>query len=83
MGKWILGLLAGIGLLIRDFLSRRTEERLTAERNAALVNAEEAKIREQGKTHEVTVLKDLQKKNAALDALDGDDLLDELNDRNK
>ena len=83
MGKWVLGILAAIATwAIRSFFSRRTEERLTKERDTALVNAEEAKILAEGKTNECAVLRDLQKKNARLDALDGDDLLGELNARN-
>jgi hypothetical protein len=67
----------------RNFLFGRTEERLAKERDAARVEAEEAKIQAEGKTHEAAVLKNLQKKKAALDGLDGDALLDELNARNR
>jgi len=58
------------------------EERLANERDAARVEAEEAKILEKGKAHEGAVLKNLQKKDDALDVLTGDDLVDELNARN-
>ena len=81
--KWILGALMGFILAVRSLLAGRTQERLTRERDAALADAQEAKIREEGKSHEAAVLRTLQKKNARLDALDGDDLLDELNARNR
>ena len=83
MWKWILAALSGIALFVQGFLHRRTETKLTQERDAALVNAAEAKIQAEGKTNEAARLRELQKKNAKTDALDGDDLLDDLNTRNR
>jgi hypothetical protein len=87
MRKWVIGLLGGlsavVAMLVRGIFARRTEERLTKERDKALVDAEEAKILAEGKANEADVLRDLRTKTAALDALDGDDLVGGLNARNK
>ena len=87
MNEVILGILAGLmamgGWFFRDIFAQRTQEKLTKERDEARLDAEETKIIERARANETAVLRDLQKKNAAIDALDGDDLLDELNARNK
>ena len=83
MGKWILGLLTGLAILVQSLFVRRTEERLTQERDTARVKADEAEILAEGRENESAVLMGLQKKHASLDALHGDDLVDELNARNK
>ena len=81
--KWIFGILAGLFLAVRGFLQGMKEERLTAERDAALADAKTQSIKAEAKAHESEMLNQQRKNEDAIHAADSSDIASQLDAMHK
>ncbi len=84
MTKWITGILAALAAVVawvfRGFLAKRAEEKLTAQRDAALMDAEGEKIKATAKAQETEALHRQQKNEDAIHAADSAGVASRLDD---